>query len=98
MHWMKASDHVDSSAGIAQSRATRDSAQRYFSRHAHGAAALVAEVLDRLADFSKLKAAGVLSRWALFGRALLCSVVVGNVVGICGNIAASVFAAKAFHF
>jgi hypothetical protein len=50
-------------------------------------------VLGRLADFSKLKAHAS-SRWSMLGRALVGTIVVGNVVGLCCNIAASVFLLK----
>jgi hypothetical protein len=47
-------------------------------------------VLDRLTEFSKLKAHAS-SRWNLFSRILLWTIFVGNVVGLCCNIAGSVF-------
>jgi hypothetical protein len=47
-------------------------------------------VIDRMMDFSKLKDANS-SRWTFFGRALVWFVVVGNVVGLAGGVAASVF-------
>ncbi len=43
-----------------------------------------------MTDFSKLKAHAS-SRWSMLGRALVGTIVVGNVVGLCCNIAASVF-------
>jgi hypothetical protein len=52
-------------------------------------------VLDRLMEFSKLKARGSSSRWVLFGRVLLAVVVVGSAVGLVGNIVAAVYVAQA---
>jgi hypothetical protein len=46
-------------------------------------------VLGRLVDFSKLKAHAS-SRWSMLSRALVGTIVVGNVVGLCCNIAASI--------
>jgi hypothetical protein len=53
-------------------------------------------VLDRLTEFSKLKVHAS-SRCNLFGRVLYCTIVVGNVVGLCCNIAGSVFFLKSAH-
>jgi hypothetical protein len=50
-------------------------------------------VLGRLTEFSKLKAHAS-SRWSMLGRALVGTIVVGNVVGLCCNVAASVFMLK----
>ncbi len=47
-------------------------------------------MLDRLTDFSKLKTHAS-SRWTLFGRLLVGTVVVGNILGLCCNIVGSVF-------
>jgi hypothetical protein len=50
-------------------------------------------VLGRLTEFSKLKAHAS-SRWSMLGRALVGTIVVGNVVGLCCNVAGSVFMLK----
>ena len=50
-------------------------------------------VLGRLTEFSKLKAHAS-SRWSMLGRALVGTIVVSNVVGLCCNVAASVFMLK----
>jgi len=50
-------------------------------------------VLGRLTEFSKLKAHAS-SRWSMLGRALVGTIVVGNVVGLCCNIAGSIFMLK----
>ena len=50
-------------------------------------------VLGRLTDFSKLNAHAS-SRWSMLGRALVGTIVVGNVVGLCCNVAGSVFMLK----
>jgi hypothetical protein len=47
-------------------------------------------VLSRLMDFSKLTHVGRQSRWLFASRALVACVVLGNMVGLGGNIAASV--------
>jgi hypothetical protein len=52
-------------------------------------------VLDRLMEFSKLKAGDSSSRWALFGRVLVAIVVLGSAVGLVSNLVAVVFAARA---
>jgi hypothetical protein len=50
-------------------------------------------VLDRMADFLNLaKGDGMRRRLAVGGRVVMAAVVVGNVVGLCGNIAAAAFA------
>ncbi len=54
-------------------------------------------VVDRLMDFSKLAVTDA-SRWAFFGRVSIGIVVFGNVVGICGNIAAAVFFSRSAAF
>jgi hypothetical protein len=48
-------------------------------------------VLDRIADFSVPKGDGMSRRLAVGGRAVIAVVVVGNVVGLCANVAAAVF-------
>ena len=48
-------------------------------------------VLERMLDYSQRKAAAVPSRWRFLLRLLIASVVVGNVAGLCGNIAAATF-------
>jgi hypothetical protein len=45
-------------------------------------------VLNRLAEFAKLKV-------AIFGRALIALILLGNAVGFCGNIALVVYASRA---
>ncbi len=52
-------------------------------------------ILDRMLDYSQLKAKGTSSRWSFFFRFLIASVIVGNVVGLCGNIAAATFFIRA---
>ncbi len=52
-------------------------------------------VLNRMLDYSQLKSKGSFSRWSFFFRVLIASVVVGNVAGLCGNIAAATFFVKA---
>ncbi len=52
-------------------------------------------VLSRLMDFSKLTYSGRSSRWLLAGRVLVAVIVCGNLVGLCCNIAASVFFSRA---
>ncbi len=49
-------------------------------------------VIDRMMDFSKLKGN---SRLVLLRRLLVACIVIGNVVGLVGNIAAAVYYAKA---
>ena len=50
-------------------------------------------LLGRLTEFSKLKAHAS-SRWSMLGRALVGTIVVGNVVGLCCNVAGFVFMLK----
>jgi len=52
-------------------------------------------VLDRMADFSVPKGDGTSKRLAVGGRVVMAVVVVGNVVGLCANVAAAVFYKKA---
>lgn len=52
-------------------------------------------VLDRLMEFSKLKAGDSSSRWALFGRVLVAIVVLGSTIGLVSNLVAVVLAARA---
>lgn len=55
-------------------------------------------VLDRLMDFCKLKeslASSRLRQWNLFERVSVGSIVACNLVGLCGNISASVHQSKA---
>ena len=47
-------------------------------------------VLHRMADFAVPKGDGLFRRLAVGGRVVLAAVVVGNVVGLCGNVAAAV--------
>jgi hypothetical protein len=47
-------------------------------------------VLHRMADFSVPKSDGLSRRLAVWGRVVMAAVVVGNVVGLCGNVAAAV--------
>ncbi len=46
-------------------------------------------VLERMFDFAISQAGGGSRRWMLAGRAVLAAVVVGNLVGLCGSIAAA---------
>ena len=48
-------------------------------------------VLHRMADFAVPKSDGLSRRLAIGGRVVMAAVVVGNVVGLCGNVAAAVF-------
>jgi hypothetical protein len=48
-------------------------------------------VLDRMADFALAKVDGMSRRLAVGGRVVMAAVVVGNVVGLCGNVAAAVY-------
>jgi hypothetical protein len=48
-------------------------------------------VLDRMLGYSQRKTAAVPSRWSSLFHFLIASVVVGNVAGLCGNIAAAAF-------
>jgi len=47
-------------------------------------------VLHRMADFSVSKSDSLSRRLAVWGRVVMAAVVVGNVVGLCGNVAAAV--------
>jgi hypothetical protein len=47
-------------------------------------------VLHRMADFAVPKGDGLSSRLAVGGQVVMAAVVVGNVVGFCGNVAAAV--------
>ncbi len=47
-------------------------------------------VLHRMADFGVPKGDGLSRRLAVWGRVVMAAVVVGNVVGLCGNVAAAV--------
>ena len=55
-------------------------------------------VLDRMADFGVVKGAGMSKHLAVGGRVVMAVVVVGNVVGLCANIAAAVYSKKAGDF
>ena len=48
-------------------------------------------VLDRMTDFAVPKGDGMSRRLAVAGRVVIAAVVVGNVVGVCANVAAAVF-------
>jgi hypothetical protein len=48
-------------------------------------------VLHRMADFGLPKGGGLSRRLAVGGRVVMAAVVVGNAVGLCGNVAAAVF-------
>ena len=48
-------------------------------------------VLHRMADFAVPKSDGLSRRLAVGGRVVMAAVVVGNVVGLCGDIAAAVY-------
>ncbi len=52
-------------------------------------------VLERMFDFAISQAGGGSRRWMLAGRAVLAAVVVGNLVGLCGSIAAAARFAQA---
>jgi len=49
-------------------------------------------VLHRMADFAVAKGDGMSRRWAVGGRVVMAVVVMGNVVGLCGNVAAAAYA------
>ena len=49
-------------------------------------------VLHRMADFALAKVDGMSRRLAVGGRVVMAAVVVGNVVGLCANVAAAVYA------
>ena len=48
-------------------------------------------VLDRMADFAAAKGDDLSRRLAFGGRGVMAAVVVGHVVGLCGNVAAAVY-------
>ena len=52
-------------------------------------------VLHRMAEFSVAKGDGMRMRLAVGGRVVMAAVVVGNVVGLCGNVTAAVYSKKA---
>jgi len=52
-------------------------------------------VLDRMADFALAKVDGMSRRLAVWGRVVMAAVVVGNVVGLCANVAAAVYQKQA---
>ena len=52
-------------------------------------------VLHRMADFAVPKGDGLSRRLAVGGRVAMAAVVVGNVVGLCGNVAAAVYSKEA---
>ena len=52
-------------------------------------------VLDRMMEFAMPKGEGVWSRWVVGGRVVLAAVVAGNVVGLGGNVAATVYFQRA---
>ena len=52
-------------------------------------------VLHRMADFAVPKSDGLSRRLAVGGRVVMAAVVVGNVVGLCGNVAAAVLSKQA---
>ncbi len=52
--------------------------------------------IDRLMDFSRLEVYN--SRWTLLRRVSVAIIVLGNVVGMCGNTAAAVFFSKSAVF
>ena len=49
-------------------------------------------VLHRMADFALAEVDGMSRRLAVGGRVVMAAVVVGNVVGLCANVAAAVYA------
>jgi hypothetical protein len=55
-------------------------------------------VLDRIACFSNLKDASASSENTIWNRALYALFLIGNVVGLCGNIASAVFVLQAANF
>ncbi len=55
-------------------------------------------VLHRMADFALDKGDGMSRRMAVGGRVVMAAVVVGNVVGLCANAAAAVYAKQAGDF
>jgi hypothetical protein len=48
-------------------------------------------VLDRMANFAVAKGNGMSRRLAVGGRVVMAAVVVGNAVGLCGNVASAVY-------
>ena len=48
-------------------------------------------VLDRMKEFAVSEADGTARRWVVGGRMVMAAVVVGNTVGLCGNVAAAVY-------
>ena len=52
-------------------------------------------VLHRMADFAVPKSDGLSRRLAVGGRVVMAAVVVGNVVGLCANVAAAVLSKQA---
>jgi hypothetical protein len=52
-------------------------------------------VLDRMADFALAKGDGMWRRLTVGGRVVMAAVVVGNVVGLCGNVASAVYQKQA---
>ena len=55
-------------------------------------------VLHRMADFALAKVDGMSRRLAVGGRVVMAAVVVGNVVGLCANVAAAVYAKQSGDF
>jgi len=55
-------------------------------------------VLQRMADFAAAKGDGMSRRLAVGGRVVMAVVDVGNVVGLCGNVAAAVYSKEAGDF
>jgi len=47
--------------------------------------------LDQMMNFAVSKSRDVPRRWVVGGRVVMAGVVVGNVVGLCGNVAAAVY-------
>jgi len=47
--------------------------------------------LDQMMNFAVSKSQDMPRRWVVGGRVVMAGVVVGNVVGLCGNVAASVY-------
>jgi hypothetical protein len=52
-------------------------------------------VLHRMANFAVPKGDGLSGRLAVWGRVVMAAVVAGNVVGLCGNVAAAVLTKQA---
>jgi len=55
-------------------------------------------VLHRMADFGAAKGDAMSRRLAVGGRVVMAAVVVGNVVGLCANVAAAVYSKQAGDF